>query len=102
MAASCEASQGDDQSISRSKGDLRTVRQVCAPRRTIFSLDMQNGRPLVRNTAWKSLSPLDLVTMANAAGMHDAIVLDLADVGTSQGTRTLGLCRQIRQTTDTQ
>jgi phosphoribosylformimino-5-aminoimidazole carboxamide ribotide isomerase len=84
-----------------SEDELRIVRQICAPRRTIFSLDMQNGQPLTRNAAWTSLSPLDLVKIAIAAGLDDVIVLDLADVGTSQGTRTLELCRTIQNATET-
>jgi phosphoribosylformimino-5-aminoimidazole carboxamide ribotide isomerase len=85
-----------------SEAELRKIGQVAARRPAIFSLDLQNGRPLVRNAGWQDLSPLDLVKIANAAGLHDVIVLDLADVGTSQGTRTLDLCRQIRIATDTQ
>jgi len=84
-----------------SEDELRAVRQICAPRRATFSLDMQSGRPLARNSVWQGLSPLELVTIANDAGLLDVIVLDLADVGTSQGTRTFDLCREIRQATKT-
>jgi len=85
-----------------SEDELQGVSQLFAPRRAIFSLDMQNGQPLARNDAWKNLSPLEIVTIANTTGMHDVIVLDLADVGASRGTRTLDLCRKIRRTTDNQ
>ncbi len=84
-----------------SEEDLGQVGQMCAARRIIFSLDMQGGQPLVRNSAWRNATPLDLVAMANAADIYEIIILDLADVGTGQGTRTLDLCRQIRQSTGT-
>jgi phosphoribosylformimino-5-aminoimidazole carboxamide ribotide isomerase len=68
----------------------------------IFSLDMKEGRLLTRNPAWSGFSPLEIVLLAESAGVRDVIVLDLADVGTSGGTRTLELCRQIISATQTQ
>ena len=66
-------------------------------RTPIVSLDMLEGRPLVRNPAWQGLAPLELAMAMVAWGCRDLIVLDLADVGTNSGTRTLELCRQIRR-----
>ena len=48
----------------------------------------QPGRGLLR---WR------LALAATAWGCKELIVLDLADVGTNSGTRTLELCRQIRR-----
>ena len=84
-----------------SEAELRAACKLFAPQRKIFSLDMQNGQPLARTSKWKSLSPLDLVAIANDSGLDGVIVLDLADVGAGQGTRTINLCRDIRQRTTT-
>jgi phosphoribosylformimino-5-aminoimidazole carboxamide ribotide isomerase len=85
-----------------SEAEFIAITEVCAGRPPIFSLDMQSGRLLVRNPAWRNLSPVDLVLLAKSAGVRDVLVLDLADVGTSAGTRTLDLCRQIRPVADGQ
>lgn len=63
----------------------------------IVSLDMLAGRTLVKNPAWQELTPLELALALMAWGRRELIVLDLADVGTNSGTRTLELCRQIRR-----
>jgi phosphoribosylformimino-5-aminoimidazole carboxamide ribotide isomerase len=63
----------------------------------IFSLDLKDGEPMTRIPAWERLSALEIALAAYSAGIRDLIVLDLADVGTNGGTRTLELCRQIRQ-----
>jgi phosphoribosylformimino-5-aminoimidazole carboxamide ribotide isomerase len=68
-----------------------------SPQPPVFSLDLKDGRPLVRIAEWLELSPLEIALCVHTAGMADLIVLDLADVGGGGGTRTLGLCRQIRK-----
>ena len=68
----------------------------------IFSLDLREGKPLVRNPAWASLSPLEIALLARSMGAREIIVLDLADVGVGGGTRTLDLCRQITAATEMQ
>jgi phosphoribosylformimino-5-aminoimidazole carboxamide ribotide isomerase len=80
-----------------STDELRGIVEHCLHRPPIFSLDLLAGRPLVRNPAWQGLSPLELALAAVAWGCGELIVLDLADVGTHSGTRTLELCRQIRR-----
>jgi phosphoribosylformimino-5-aminoimidazole carboxamide ribotide isomerase len=61
----------------------------------IFSLDLKSGQPQTRLPAWQDREPLEIARLAVATGYRDLIVLDLADVGTNSGTRTLALCRQI-------
>jgi phosphoribosylformimino-5-aminoimidazole carboxamide ribotide isomerase len=68
----------------------------------IFSLDLHGGQPLVRNPAWKELTPLEIAMAAKSMEARDLIVLDLADVGVGGGTRTLNLCRQIAAVSRTQ
>jgi phosphoribosylformimino-5-aminoimidazole carboxamide ribotide isomerase len=63
----------------------------------IFSLDMKVGQPLTRIPAWEGLSAFEIALGAYSDGIRSLIVLDLADVGTEGGTRTLDLCRQIRR-----
>jgi phosphoribosylformimino-5-aminoimidazole carboxamide ribotide isomerase len=80
-----------------SKEDLFLIHELCGRQPPLFSLDLKDGLPLVRNEAWRELSPLQLLSMATSAGIQDVIVLDLADVGTGGGTRTLELCREVRR-----
>jgi len=68
----------------------------------IFSLDLKHSLPETRIAAWQQLTPLEIAAQVRAASFCDLIVLDLADVGASGGTRTLDLCRQIRQAFDFQ
>lgn len=81
-----------------SEEEFASLAKVLAPQSPIFSLDMQAGTPLLRNSAWRDWSPLRLVEIATSFGIQDIIVLDLADVGTGGGTRTLNLCCEIRRT----
>ncbi|MEX2026914.1 MAG: HisA/HisF-related TIM barrel protein [Pirellulaceae bacterium] len=62
----------------------------------IFSLDMKDGRPLTKSADWKSLEPIEIAARVIESGITRMIVLDLADVGTSGGTRTLDLCRELK------
>lgn len=63
----------------------------------VFSLDLQEGRPLTRIDYWKGEQALEIVRWVVKAGVERLIVLDLADVGVSGGTQTLTLIRQIRR-----
>jgi len=63
----------------------------------IFSLDLKNGVPIHRINAWRDWSASEIARSAHTRGFSNMIVLDLADVGTSQGTRTLALCRLLAQ-----
>lgn len=67
-----------------------------AARGITFSLDLQNGRPMLADgaTGW-SRDPREIVRRAVNSGITRLIVLDLADVGMANGTRTTSLCRDI-------
>ena len=80
-----------------STDELGGIIESCSRQPPIVSLDMLAGRTLVRNPAWQGLTPLELALAQVAWGRQELIVLDLADVGTNSGTRTLELCRQIRR-----
>jgi phosphoribosylformimino-5-aminoimidazole carboxamide ribotide isomerase len=73
------------------------ILQVLGPENTALSLDMKAGQPLTTIDAWGGLPPLAIAEKLVSAGARRLIVLDLADVGTGGGTRTLDLCRQIRE-----
>src|SRR5262245_32917613 len=63
----------------------------------IVSLDLKAGLPLTSVGQWQTCTPLGIARDLMATGISRLIVLDLADVGTGGGTRTLELCRQIRR-----
>jgi phosphoribosylformimino-5-aminoimidazole carboxamide ribotide isomerase len=79
-----------------SPSDLANIQEFC-DRRAVFSLDMRCGGPLSKIQTWKSLTPLEIVDQAICHGTNRLIILDLADVGESSGTRTLQLCRDLRK-----
>jgi phosphoribosylformimino-5-aminoimidazole carboxamide ribotide isomerase len=80
-----------------SASDLAEVVKVIGREKSVFSIDLQDGQPRTKIGRWANASPVDLAYRALAHGLSRLIVLDLADVGTGGGTRTLGTCRQIRQ-----
>src|SRR4051812_42360074 len=63
----------------------------------IFSLDLKNGVPIHRIDAWRNCPAMQIARSVHVLGFSQMIVLDLTDVGASQGTRTLALCRQLAQ-----
>lgn len=65
--------------------------------RLILSIDLQNGQLLCRDNLFADRSPLSVAEELVAAGFSQAIVLDLASVGTSQGIPTLPLCVDLRK-----
>ncbi len=60
----------------------------------IFSLDMQQGKPLSVSRKWRT-DPVGIAEQAAGSGVRRMIVLDLAAVGVSAGLSTLELCRTI-------
>lgn len=62
----------------------------------VFSLDLRDGMPIAPARSDQSLSPFDWATVAVRAGFRRILVLDLSDVGTGHGPRTLGLCRLLK------
>jgi len=61
----------------------------------VFSLDLKNGDPIHQIDRWRGKSAIEIAQNAHAKGFFDIVVLDLADVGVSQGTQTLPLCQQL-------
>lgn len=62
--------------------------------RLLFSLDLQNGRPLA-TPLWPA-SASEIAAKVLACGIDRLLILDLADVGTGRGgstQRTVGACR---------
>ena len=79
-----------------SEEELAALADQDQPQRLIFSLDLKAGRVLTRIGGWSSLLPQQIAARAIAAGITRVIVLDLADVGTGGGTRTLDLFCELR------
>lgn len=76
---------------------LQQMVQVAAGRLT-FSLDLVRGMPLHRVPApeWQ-IDPLAIATQAVQAGARRILILDLADVGEFQGSRSVALCQTLRE-----
>jgi phosphoribosylformimino-5-aminoimidazole carboxamide ribotide isomerase len=80
-----------------SPGALAEIAHELGPGRTIFSLDLDEGRPRkpARST-WKSNDSLELASEAIECGVRHVLLIDLARVGTGRGSGTKGLIAQIR------
>jgi phosphoribosylformimino-5-aminoimidazole carboxamide ribotide isomerase len=63
--------------------------------RALFSLDLKDRVPTHHVAEWKGMSAAEIGRAIYGLCFRDIIVLDLADVGMSQGSRTLKLCRQL-------
>ena len=72
------------------------LRMVAACEAVTFSLDLQNGQPMLAEGAsgW-SRDPREIVRRAVGCGISRLIVLDLADVGMAGGARTGSLCQSL-------
>jgi phosphoribosylformimino-5-aminoimidazole carboxamide ribotide isomerase len=72
--------------------------QICREiegQRVVFSLDLNEGRPLGNVTAWPGKHVLSIAAEAIGYGVRRLIVLDLAQVGMGKGTGTEELCRNL-------
>jgi phosphoribosylformimino-5-aminoimidazole carboxamide ribotide isomerase len=66
--------------------------------RTIFSLDLFEGRPRIARAAnWMTDDPIAIASRAIGEGVRRLILLDLARVGTGRGPGTRGVLDGIRQ-----
>jgi phosphoribosylformimino-5-aminoimidazole carboxamide ribotide isomerase len=63
----------------------------------LFSLDLKEGLPLGNREAWEHAGPLQIVAEVIAMRCRRLLVLDLASVGSGQGTPTAELCRTIHE-----
>ncbi|HET6327423.1 MAG TPA: HisA/HisF-related TIM barrel protein [Planctomycetaceae bacterium] len=64
--------------------------------RIVFSLDLCDGQPLSKGSAWPGSDPFEIARSGVDAGCTQLIVLDIGCVGTGGGVSTLRLCDQIR------
>lgn len=76
---------------------LEEMLEALGPDRLAFSLDLKAGTPLVAARDWQGLDALAIADRALRLGVRRLIVLDLAQVGMSQGAGTESLCRRLRQ-----
>ncbi|QDU25487.1 1-(5-phosphoribosyl)-5-[(5-phosphoribosylamino)methylideneamino] imidazole-4-carboxamide isomerase [Anatilimnocola aggregata] len=64
--------------------------------RVVFSLDLQEGRPITTDAAWKKMTAAEIAAAVLRCGIRSLIVLDLAAVGSGRGISTLPLVRMLR------
>lgn len=78
-------------------GRLAEIVAAVGPERTVFSLDLKQGQPLLSATArgWTGMSAQEIAGAAAECGVRSLIVLDLARVGVGSGVGTEELCRAI-------
>ncbi len=78
--------------------DLAGVLERMGVDRTIFSLDLFDGRPRIAPAAeWMTDDPIAIADRAIAEGVRRLILLDLARVGTGRGPGSHRLLVEIRQ-----
>jgi len=65
-------------------------------KRTVFSVDMNHGRPITRISEWQDADPLRIIDEIVDCGVERLILLDLAAVGMGTGIPTLQLCQSVR------
>jgi phosphoribosylformimino-5-aminoimidazole carboxamide ribotide isomerase len=80
--------------------ELRATVDLLTPQRTVFSLDLRDGRPVTRLSRWQTISPESIADEVLALGIRRLIVLDMARVGIDGGVGTLRLCQSLRQAHD--
>jgi phosphoribosylformimino-5-aminoimidazole carboxamide ribotide isomerase len=75
---------------------LRTASTELGASRCVFSLDLRDGRPVVRQREWLDQTPIQIASTVFALGVRRMILLDLATVGTRRGPQSLELARRLR------
>lgn len=85
-----------------SPGLLAKLLEEVGDGRLVLSLDLRDGHPIVAemNSSWISATAESIAREAIELGVRRVIVLDLAQVGVSEGVKTLDLCRKLRQIDD--
>jgi len=78
---------------------LSELLSLFGPQCPVISIDMKQGRLLTTIAAWRESKPLDVIQQVIRLGAQRLILLDLADVGAGQGSRTLEFCRQVKMLT---
>lgn len=84
------------QATAALRNALAELVDAAGAERLIFSIDLRGGQPVSRVPAWQTLAPRAIAAAAVEAGVERLIVLDLADVGSAEGTGTLDLCSMLR------
>ncbi|MCA9014104.1 MAG: hypothetical protein KDA77_02120 [Planctomycetaceae bacterium] len=81
--------------------ELKALVQQWGAARTVFSLDLKQGEPLVRSSCENPFAlldePLEIAELSLEQGVQQMILLDLAQVGTGAGTGTEILCQTLRR-----
>ena len=80
--------------------DVATFERILdalGPEAVVFSLDLRAGEPLGDRRGWGAADPAQIGARVLALGVRRIIVLDLARVGTHQGTGTEVLCGTLKQ-----
>lgn len=75
---------------------LRAICMRMGATRTVFSLDLKQGRPLGNLEPWRACDAAAIAQRAVDAGTIRLLVLDLADVGVGGGPGTVELCERLR------
>jgi len=78
-----------------SPDDVTAVLEEIGADCTVFSLDLQGGRPLGGPTEWRGLAPLEIARRVLELFVTRLLVLDLSAVGTSSGWPLHGLVEGI-------
>ncbi len=84
------------ETISGPKTLQESVRRL-GSHRVVLSLDLKEGKPLGTLEHWQTSEPIEIARQAIEQDITQMIVLDLADVGVSQGVSTVPLCQQIKK-----
>jgi len=79
----------------RSISDLPAIGAAIGSK-SIFSLDLKQGRPITQVSELGDVSPLEIARTAWDSGFECILVLDLTFVGTGRGVGVVELCRRIR------
>jgi phosphoribosylformimino-5-aminoimidazole carboxamide ribotide isomerase len=79
----------------QSPSELRTLAEMLPTDRSVFSVDLRNGRAC-GGPAWKT-DPLLILEDVLAIGITRFLILDLADVGQHTGGSTAALCAALRE-----
>jgi phosphoribosylformimino-5-aminoimidazole carboxamide ribotide isomerase len=75
---------------------LRTALTELGASRCVFSLDLRDGRAVVRHREWLDQTPIQIASTVFALGVRRMILLDIATVGTRRGPQSLELASRLR------
>jgi len=81
---------------------LAQLLEAVGTERLVFSLDLRDGKPIVAESKsnWHASTAEIIAREVIELGICRLIVLDLAQVGVSEGVTTLELCRALRNMSD--